>query len=323
MHLGNGAITPGCGIFALGAAATSTAIALIMTRSQPRNRNTTFTAAALGAAVFAAQMFNVQILPFSSVHLIGGVLLAWVLGPSMGVLIMTAVLTIEAVMLGDGGLLALGVNVINMGIVPALFVIAARRFTKSGGAVKTGGMLAAASFLATVSAAGLVTLEVAIGRTPAQLEGWGQFAAQMVGAHALFGVLEAIATVAIVALLGSVGGASQGEPLQLPRAWSASIIGLSLLIALLSAPALGVASAAPDGYETAVANAKQAGHALGELGSVANAGTINATVQAWQDRLVNLFPGPKMARDLTSTLIAGAVAWGLALACSRRRLAEA
>ena len=49
------------------------------------------TAAALGAAVFAAQMFNVQVLPFSSAHLIGGVLLAWMLGPAIGLLTMTGI----------------------------------------------------------------------------------------------------------------------------------------------------------------------------------------------------------------------------------------
>src|SRR5437016_3982415 len=77
MHLGNGAITPECGLFALGVAAASTGIAIFAARSKPLDRGTVFTAAALGAAVFAAQMFNVRIGPFSSVHLIGGVLLAW------------------------------------------------------------------------------------------------------------------------------------------------------------------------------------------------------------------------------------------------------
>ena len=105
MHLGNGAITPACGLFALGAAATSTAVALIYARSRPQNRQTAYTAAALGVAVFAAQMFNVRILPFSSVHLIGGVLLAWTLGPPLGVILMTAVLAVEAAVLGDGGFL--------------------------------------------------------------------------------------------------------------------------------------------------------------------------------------------------------------------------
>ena len=152
MHLGNGAITPECGIYALGAAATSTAIALIVARSKPLDRNAKFTAAALGAAVFAAQMFNVQIMPFSSAHLIGGVLLAWVLGPSLGLLMMTAVLTIEALILGDGGLLALGINVINMGVAPAVFVAVARRFTCGSGAWRESFVLAAVSLLASSAA---------------------------------------------------------------------------------------------------------------------------------------------------------------------------
>jgi cobalt/nickel transport system permease protein len=252
MHLGNGAITPECGLFALGAAATSTVVALAVARSKPLDRNATYTAAALGAAVFAAQMFNVQILPFSSVHLIGGVLLAWTLGPPLGLLMMAAILGLEAALLGDGGLLALGVNVINMGLVPALFVAAARRLTSRGGSLRTGIVLAATAMLATIAAAGLVTIEVAIGRNAGQLEGWRPFAGQMLASHALFGVLEAAATLAIVGLLGGLRRPS-GAPLQLPRAWSAGIAGAAIIIAILSAPQFGFASGAPDGYETAVA----------------------------------------------------------------------
>ena len=157
MHLGNGAITPECGLYALGAAATSTAIALLVARSKPLDRNTAFTAAALGIAVFAAQMFNVQVMPFSSAHLIGGVLLAWALGPPLGLLMMTAILAIEAVILGDGGLLALGVNAINMAVVPAVFVAIASRFARGGSAWHGSIVLAAVSLMATVAAAGLLS----------------------------------------------------------------------------------------------------------------------------------------------------------------------
>jgi cobalt/nickel transport system permease protein len=241
MHLGNGAVTPECGLFALGAAATSAVVAVAVARSKPLGRNAKFTAAALGAAVFAAQMFNVQIVPFSSVHLIGGVLLAWTLGPPLGVLLMTAILALEAVLLGDGGLLALGVNVINMGLVPALLVAGARRLAGGGESFRVGFVLGATALLATVAAAGLVCIEVAIGRNAAQLEGWRPFTGQMLGAHALFGILEAVATVAIVGLLGGLKRPA-GAPLQLPRVWSAGIAGAAVLIAVLSAPQFGLAS---------------------------------------------------------------------------------
>ena len=205
--------------------------------SKPLDRNTAFTAAALGIAVFAAQMFNVQVMPFSSAHLIGGVLLAWALGPPLGLLMMTAILAIEAVILGDGGLLALGVNAINMAVVPAVFVAIARRFARGGSAWHGSIVLAAVSLMATVAAAGLAVVEVTIGRSAAQLEGLSQFAGQMLSSHAVFGVLEAVITVAVVALLGGLKR-PEGASLRLSPVRSASIVGLAIAIAVLTRAAV-------------------------------------------------------------------------------------
>jgi cobalt/nickel transport system permease protein len=318
MHLGNGAVTPECGLLALGAAATSAAVAATIARSKPMDRNTIFAAAALAAAVFAAQMFNVQIVPFSSVHLIGGVLLAWTLGPPLGLLLMTAILALEAILLGDGGLLALGVNVINMGLVPAFCVATTRRISQGRGAVVTGVALAAAALSATLAAAGLVVVEISIGRSAAQLEGWRSFAAEMLGAHALFGILEAMATVAIVGLLGGLRGPADTR-LQWPRAWTAGMAGVAIVIAVLSGSQFGLASSAPDGYETAVERAQEAGSPLGQLNSAAMTGELNAKVQAWQDRLVAAIPASETMRAPISTIVAGALACGLAAGCCRRQ----
>jgi hypothetical protein len=97
------------------------------------------------------------------------------------------------------------------------------------------------------------------------------------------------------------------------------VTALALIVAVLSAPTIGLASRAPDGYETAVASANVAGSPLGHLESAQHAGQFNATAQAWQDSLVGLFPGSYTARALLSTLVAAAAASGLALACTRRR----
>ncbi len=70
----------------------------------------------MGAFVFATQMLNFAIPGTgSSGHLCGGILLAAMLGPYAGFLTMAAILTIQAVFFGDGGLLALGANIFNMG----------------------------------------------------------------------------------------------------------------------------------------------------------------------------------------------------------------
>nr|WP_302654788.1 energy-coupling factor ABC transporter permease [uncultured Agathobaculum sp.] len=78
---------------------------------------------AAGAAVFAAQMMNFTIAGTgSSGHIGGGFLLAAVLGPVPAYLVMSVILTVQCLLFGDGGLLALGCNLFNMGIVPCFLI---------------------------------------------------------------------------------------------------------------------------------------------------------------------------------------------------------
>jgi cobalt/nickel transport system permease protein len=72
------------------------------------------------AFVFAAQLMNVPTPGGPPVHLIGAVLAAVLLGPWPAVLVMTAVMSVQALLLQDGGLLALGANIFNVGIIGAL-----------------------------------------------------------------------------------------------------------------------------------------------------------------------------------------------------------
>src|SRR5512138_2390282 len=82
----------------------------------------------LGAFVFAAQMVTFAIPGTgSSGHLAGGTLLAILLGPSAAFLVMASVLTVQALFFADGGLLALGCNLFNLGFWPAFVGIAAYR----------------------------------------------------------------------------------------------------------------------------------------------------------------------------------------------------
>ena len=69
----------------------------------------------MGAFVFAAQMINFSIPGTgSSGHITGGVLLAAILGPEAGFLSLVSILIVQCLFFGDGGLLALGCNIINM-----------------------------------------------------------------------------------------------------------------------------------------------------------------------------------------------------------------
>jgi cobalt/nickel transport system permease protein len=74
----------------------------------------------MGAFVFAAQMINFPVGPGTSGHLVGGALLAYTLGPAAASIVMTAILVIQALVFQDGGILALGANVINMAVLGVL-----------------------------------------------------------------------------------------------------------------------------------------------------------------------------------------------------------
>ena len=70
-----------------------------------------------GAFVFAAQMVNFPVAGGTSGHLMGGVLAAVLLGPAAGVVVITAVLVVQCLLFADGGIVALGANVFNMGVI--------------------------------------------------------------------------------------------------------------------------------------------------------------------------------------------------------------
>ncbi|MCP5118670.1 MAG: energy-coupling factor ABC transporter permease, partial [bacterium] len=86
----------------------------------------------MGAFVFAAQMINFPVGAGTSGHLVGSALLAYTLGPGAAVIVMTAVLALQALIFQDGGLLALGANVFNMALVGVLVAMLPYRLWGSG-----------------------------------------------------------------------------------------------------------------------------------------------------------------------------------------------
>ncbi len=75
----------------------------------------------MGAVIFVAQMFNFPVGPGISGHLVGAALATIVLGPQAAMLVLAAVLSIQALLFSDGGILVLGANIFNMSITGALF----------------------------------------------------------------------------------------------------------------------------------------------------------------------------------------------------------
>lgn len=155
--------------------------------------------AVLAAFIFAAQMLNFPVAGGTSGHFAGGALAAILLGPWAGGLVMTLVLVIQALAFGDGGLLALGANVINMAVV-APFVgygsYSLLRKVFPGEAGRFVGVFAGA-WLATVASASACAAELAISGTAP----FGLVFPAMAGVHALIGLGEGVITAAAVAAI--------------------------------------------------------------------------------------------------------------------------
>ena len=147
------------------------------------------------AFVFAAQMLNFPVANGTSGHFFGGVLAGVLVGPYAGALAVTVVLAVQAVLFADGGLSALGLNVLNMALVGAfagygIFLV----IRKVLGAAAPSVTLAAgiAAFVAPVLAAMLFVAEYAVGGSDAvSVE---SVAGAMIGVHALIGIGEGIIT---------------------------------------------------------------------------------------------------------------------------------
>jgi len=151
------------------------------------------------AFIFAAQMLNFPVAGGTSGHLIGGALVAIVLGPWAGVLVMTSVVALQALLFQDGGLVAMGVNVLNMAVI-STFVgwgvyVAGRRVASSAAGLMGVGF--AAAWISVVISALAAAVELSLsGTSPFTVA----FPA-MGGVHALIGIGEGLITVAALAVV--------------------------------------------------------------------------------------------------------------------------
>jgi cobalt/nickel transport system permease protein len=204
MHIPDGLLDPtvAAATGALGAAGLLYAVRRLERQLGDR---TTVLMGTMSAFVFAAQMVNFPVASGTSGHLIGGVLAAVLLGPWLGVIVVSVVLVVQCLLFADGGLTALGLNVVNMAIVPALggyAIFAALRsvLPRRPSSVTVASGLAA--FASVPVAAATFTLEYALGGDgiapiPTVL-------AAMVGVHVVIGVGEGILTALVISAVLAV-----------------------------------------------------------------------------------------------------------------------
>ena len=151
----------------------------------------------LAAFIFAAQMLNFPIAGGTSGHFLGATLAAVLLGPWLACLVMAVVVTVQAFAFADGGISALGANVLNMGVLGALLagylVVASRHLLPRTRAAFVGAV-GVVSWLAVMAGAGAASVELAASNTVPL----GTSLPAMLGVHSLLGVGEAVITAAAV-----------------------------------------------------------------------------------------------------------------------------
>jgi len=239
----------------------------------------------MAAFIFAAQMLNFPIAGGTSGHFLGGTLAAIVLGPWAGILVMTAVVGIQGLLFQDGGLLVMGANIFNMGILTAVIGYGLYRLVIHQ---KKGIRLAVAgggAWIATMAAALVASLQLWLSGTT-RLE---IVMPAMLGVHALVGIGEALITVAALAYIEQ----TRPDVLDLDnpskeggKGWIISGVIISLLAVLISP----LASGNPDGLEKVASD-------LGFLGS-----GLDAPYQILPDYSI-----PFLGETALSTILAGAV----------------
>jgi cobalt/nickel transport system permease protein len=149
------------------------------------------------AFVFAAQMLNFPVAGGTSGHFLGAALAAILLGPWLAGVVLSVVLVVQSLVFADGGLTALGANVLNMGVIGGLAVgglmVAAQRVLPQS-RTTTLAVAGMGAWLAVVAGSVACALELAISGTVPL----GTVLPAMVGVHVVIGAGEAVITIAAV-----------------------------------------------------------------------------------------------------------------------------
>ena len=212
----------------------------------------------LGAFIFAAQMINFTIpATGSSGHLAGGMILAILLGPSAAFITMASVLTIQALFFADGGLLALGCNIINLGFFPC-FIAYPLIYRKIAGARPTRGRILLGALAAAI-------LALQMGAFGVVLETWFSgiselsfttFLLLMQPIHLAIGIVEGLVTAAVVSFVWQahpeILALAPAAPAARVHSHKPLLLGLALFAVVTGGVLSWFASTHPDGLEWSV-----------------------------------------------------------------------
>jgi cobalt/nickel transport system permease protein len=320
MHAPDGFLNTGTAVATAAISAGTVGIALRQAKAKISEKLIPL-AGITAAFIFAAQMFNFPVAAGTTGHLIGGAMAAILLGPHLGALVVAVVVVVQALVFADGGLTALGYNVLNMAVIPAyggfaLFTLFRRLMPSTGGGVIAATGLAAWSTVVLSAAA--FSVEWLFGATaPVPFT---QVFSAMVAVHVLIGVGEAvISALAVGAVLSArsdlvYGAGDLGVAAVADRARvSTRIVVIGGLLAALSFAAIisQFTFDDPDGLESVAGDQGFIGS--GEEHSLADTLFSDYATTGIGNRALSL-----AIAGVVGTLTTLLVAWGLVLAIQRK-----
>jgi len=284
MHIPDGFLTIAVSVVCWAITAVTLGIAISRTNKSLGERQVPLMGV-MAAFIFAAQMINFPVAGGTSGHLLGGALAAIVLGPWAGMLVMTAVIAVQALLFQDGGLIVMGANILNMGLLTAAVGYGLYRSVLGRGQGAKLTVAGVAAWLSVMTGALFTSLQLWLSGT-AEL---GIVIPAMLGVHALIGLGEALITAAALAfvfrtrpdLLDEKSASAQGG-----RGWVVAGVLIALAVVLLSP----LASADPDGLERVAINM----------------GFIEAS-QSAPYQIIPAYTVPFLGETALSTIVAGAI----------------
>lgn len=160
--------------------------------------------ALLTALFFAAMMINIPIIGGATAHLLGAALIGLLLGPFAGCISMTIILVLQAFLFGDGGLTALGANILNMGVIGvfvpvAIFLVLSKVLKVKTAGTKLFAIIFISAFAGDVLAA--IAAGTELGLSAPIWYGLSVAVPAMAMSHSIVGVVEGVVAVILIGAL--------------------------------------------------------------------------------------------------------------------------
>lgn len=230
----------------------------------------------MGAFVFAAQMINFPVGLGTSGHLVGGALLACTLGPVAAAMVMTAIVGIQALVFQDGGIVALGANVLNMAVAGVFAGYLPYHFF---GARWRRPAIFIGAFLSVLVSALMALCELLVSGVPMPQ-------GILIGSFALFTVSAAIEGVITVAAIEAI---DRLQPNWIGRATglrSPAFVSIAIAAILLVSLGVTIASTAPDGIAKLAEQTGISGHAKTFIATPLSAYELSGISLPWAAKAV-------------------------------------